>query len=64
MPTFGDFSAWIEIDEARCEEYAVEISEDLATVTCWIPSETGKVGRWLRFYFPAVGLIKYLRRSR
>lgn len=42
MPTFKEFSAWIEhSDGKKLPEYAVETKEE--EVSCWIPSEAGKV---------------------
>jgi hypothetical protein len=38
-----EFSAWVSIEGKVTEEYGVEISEDQKSVTCWIPSELGKV---------------------
>ncbi|KAJ7162060.1 hypothetical protein C8R46DRAFT_342870 [Mycena filopes] len=42
MLQFREFSAWITIDGQQTPEYAVEVSEDKRTVTCWIASELGK----------------------
>ncbi|KAJ7049704.1 hypothetical protein C8F01DRAFT_1238233 [Mycena amicta] len=44
MPRFHDFSAWISIDGAAVPEYDVQTSveDNLAIVSCWIPSEVGK----------------------
>ncbi|KAJ7162089.1 hypothetical protein C8R46DRAFT_1222224 [Mycena filopes] len=43
MLQFKEFSAYITIDGQPAPEYAVEVSEDERTVTCWIASELGKV---------------------
>jgi hypothetical protein len=43
MLHWQEFSAWVTIEGVEAPEYAVEVSEDEKTVTCWIPSELGKV---------------------
>jgi hypothetical protein len=43
MPEFGRFRAWVSIDGTEAQEYGVEHSEEDKKVTCWIPSEEGKV---------------------
>ncbi|TFK69679.1 hypothetical protein BDN72DRAFT_857492 [Pluteus cervinus] len=42
MPSLGKFSAWIEVDGQHLPEYLSEVSDDLSTITCWVPSEAGK----------------------
>jgi hypothetical protein len=42
-----DFSAWIEIENVETPEFGVEVSENEQDVSCWIPSEVGKVWRIL-----------------
>ncbi|KAK7031159.1 hypothetical protein VNI00_013574 [Paramarasmius palmivorus] len=42
MVSFAEFSAWINIEGHKAQEYGVEVSEAEKTVTCWIPSEEGK----------------------
>jgi hypothetical protein len=51
MPNYGEFRAWITIDSQILPEFDVKVEasslEDPLTetvVTCWIPSEVGKVG--------------------
>ncbi|KAJ7162090.1 hypothetical protein C8R46DRAFT_1000031 [Mycena filopes] len=41
MLQFHQFSACISIDGRQTPEYAVEVSENERTVTCWIASELG-----------------------
>lgn len=41
------FEALITVDNASLPEYQVAMSEDGNTVTCWIPSEEGKVRVYL-----------------
>jgi hypothetical protein len=43
MLHWKEFSAWVTIEGVEAQEYAVEVSEDEKTVTCWTPSELGKV---------------------
>ncbi len=42
------FSAWVEIEGVAAQEYNVEVKEDgkhdISSLSCWIPSEEGKVG--------------------
>jgi len=42
MPTFGTFNACIKVDSTELTEYDVQIDEKGKSVSCWIPSETGK----------------------
>jgi hypothetical protein len=48
MPVCDEFVAWLEIDGKRVEEYGVEVQNGQSgvekVVSCWIPSEAGKVG--------------------
>ncbi|TFK69677.1 hypothetical protein BDN72DRAFT_959372 [Pluteus cervinus] len=48
MPTLGQFSARITVNDSTLPEYGVEIDEGTATVSCWIPSEEEQefVVRW------------------
>jgi len=49
MPTYDDHRAWITVDDEIIPEFDVKIteppkhSEDPVTITCWVPSELGKV---------------------
>lgn len=46
MVNFDEFSAWVEVDGVRSEEFNTYICKNeqkVSTVTCWIPSEKGKV---------------------
>lgn len=43
MLHLNGFDAWIEVDGEELKTYNVEVSDDRLTVTCWIPSEAGKV---------------------
>ncbi|ESK86715.1 hypothetical protein Moror_15205 [Moniliophthora roreri MCA 2997] len=42
MVSFEEFSAWVNVDGHKAQEYGVEVSEVDKTVTCWIASEEGK----------------------
>jgi hypothetical protein len=49
MPKFSDFDARIFVDGTPLPEYAESKTVDAAgvtTVSCWVPSEAGKVRRW------------------
>lgn len=43
MPKFGIFEVCISVEGTELPEYSVTIDEQSRTVTCWIPSEVGKV---------------------
>lgn len=43
MPGIANYSAWIEVDGKELSEYDVQYSDNGTRVTCWIPSEAGKV---------------------
>lgn len=43
MPSFGTFSAWIETDEGKLDEFSVEYSPIKKMATCWVASQEGKV---------------------
>ena len=43
MPGIANYSAWIEVDGKALPEYDIQYSDNGTRVTCWIPSETGKV---------------------
>jgi hypothetical protein len=48
MPRYGNFDAYVEVEDARLPEYDVKESVDkdgVPCITCWIPSEAGKVRR-------------------
>ncbi|TFK69685.1 hypothetical protein BDN72DRAFT_959380 [Pluteus cervinus] len=42
MPSLGKFSAWIEVGGKHLPEFSSTVSDDLQTVSCWIPSEAGQ----------------------
>jgi len=48
MPTMGFFSAWIMCDGRPLPEYCIQSLESTSVnackMSCWIPSESGKVG--------------------
>ena len=45
------FEVYIKSEGERLEEYAEQIEDDdEKTISCWIPSETGKVSQLLRIY--------------
>lgn len=47
MPlSLGKFEAWITVDDAELPQYDPQVSEDGITMSCWIPSEVGKVRRF------------------
>ena len=43
MPNFQTFHARIKVHDEDLPEYDVQIDENEKQVSCWIPSETGKV---------------------
>lgn len=43
MLTHRGFSAWIVVDGDPLPEYLVAIDDSAHRVSCWIPSEEGKV---------------------
>jgi hypothetical protein len=43
MLKLQDYIAWISVDGQPLDTYAVETSMVTNEVTCWIPSEAGKV---------------------
>lgn len=43
MPNLGIFEVCISVEGTELPEYNVTIDEQSRTVTCWIPSEVGKV---------------------
>ena len=40
---FEDLQGWISVDGKELEQYGVHLDEGKRGVTCWIPSEVGKV---------------------
>ena len=49
MLNYKEFSCWIEIEGEEAKEYDTRQTENdkgIATVTCWIASEAGKVYRF------------------
>lgn len=43
MPTFQAFHVTIRVDGKDLPEYDVQVDVDEKQVSCWIPSEVGKV---------------------
>jgi hypothetical protein len=43
MPQFDIFDANVVVDNVALPEYDVATDTQTKTVTCWIPSEAGKV---------------------
>ena len=43
MVVFGTYDVCVKIDSERLSEFDVEVDEEGKRVTCWIPSEAGKV---------------------
>jgi hypothetical protein len=43
MPQFGIFETAVVVDDLELPEYCTKTDHDAKTVTCWIPSEAGKV---------------------
>ncbi|KAJ7141252.1 hypothetical protein C8R44DRAFT_763065 [Mycena epipterygia] len=62
MPHWKEFKAWVTVDGKEAPEYAIEMSEDQKTVTCWIASELGKTFsvNWtnVSFHGSTVGEVK------
>jgi hypothetical protein len=57
MAGYGTFDAYVEVEDARLTEYDVKETVDkdgVPCLTCWIPSEAGKVCRLLMPPFPAL----------
>lgn len=58
MPKINGHEVWVEIDGTKLDEFAIQVEEDVAeadsdddevpqviiSVTCYIPSQAGKVG--------------------
>ncbi|KZT57637.1 hypothetical protein CALCODRAFT_495875 [Calocera cornea HHB12733] len=42
MPRLEDYETWIEVDDVRLKEYAVESRIEERDIRCWIPSQEGK----------------------
>jgi len=57
MPNYGEHRAWITVDGEELQEFEVKVEappleragEDPVVVSCWVPSELGKVCQ----YFPS-----------
>lgn len=48
MPDLQAFHAEIKVDDIELPEYDVQVDQDRKIVSCWVPSEAGKVSlRWL-----------------
>ena len=65
MLTYREFSYWVEIQGKRVTEYDVQETKDdqgVATVTCWIASEIGKVFNELPLYFVVFAVLMSLQR--
>jgi len=45
---FEDLQVWISVDGKELEQYGVHLDEGKREVTCWIPSEVGKVPPYVR----------------
>lgn len=44
---YRDYDVHIECGGSTLEEYSVQAEDDGRTISCWIPSEAGKVsGTW------------------
>lgn len=66
MPKYGNFRAWVTVDDNILRELDVKVDapslletltlKEPATVTCWIPSEVGKVNDMCTLYL--LDLIK------
>ena len=44
---FGKHGARVMIEDREVEHYAIEMNPDMKEVTCWIPSEEGKVREYI-----------------
>ena len=68
MPRFKTLHASIKVEDNELPEYDVQVDENEKLVSCWVPSEAGKVGTGPRFIyalsyslvsaFQSVGLMK------
>ena len=45
MLSLNDISAWIEVDGKELEQYGIEEDVGHSQVTCWIPTQAGKVAK-------------------
>ena len=44
MPQLDSYEVWIQVDGKKLPEYGMHYSKaDQTEITCWIPSEVGKV---------------------
>ena len=43
MVNFRTYAVCVKVDDERLPEFDVEVDEGGKRVTCWIPSEAGKV---------------------
>lgn len=50
MLSLHGISAWIEVDGKELEQYGVEEDLDRNQVTCWIPTQAGKVGQLIEVH--------------
>ena len=58
---FGKHGARVMIEDREVEHYAIEMNPDMKEVTCWIPSEEGKVRE---LYFRYCHHLVHLNKSR
>jgi hypothetical protein len=49
MPAYGDVFAAINVDGKPLDEYQVQEDDARKQVSCWIPSQVGKVGVFMAF---------------
>ena len=65
MPTYGDHKAWVLVDGEEAPEFGVKVEvpepprahEDPVVVSCWIPSELGKVCNIVSSIKTAISLL-------
>lgn len=51
MPRFKTLCASIKVDDNELPEYDVQVDENDKQVSCWVPSEAGKVSTRRRFIY-------------
>ncbi len=62
MPKFKTIHASIKVDDNELPEYDVQVDENEKQVSCWVPSEAGKVSTGPRFiYAHAYSLVSALQ---
>ncbi|PFH48370.1 hypothetical protein AMATHDRAFT_5864 [Amanita thiersii Skay4041] len=58
MPEYAHFEVEIKVDDKVLQEYAINVNDEAKTVTCWVPSETGKAfAVWWKNFNPVTDTI-------